>query len=275
METKLPSDVRNALKNLYVGEEDPIQKTIYDAILSNIDEADKKRVPLCQDTGILMFFIRAGIQSPIITVLKKKIVEATRKATREIPLRPNAVDPITNRNSGDNTGRYIPWIYWDDIIDSESIEIGLYVAGGGSSFPGRAQVFSPLAGWSELIKFVINTVAKYGINSCPPLVIGIGIGATAEIAAILSKKALFRRIGKRHENEKMALIEEILLKRLNELQFGAQGLKGKHGIIDVHIEYSYRHPATFAVGVTISCWALRRGVLVIKDSSNYEFRDYW
>ncbi len=260
---------------MQVEEDEPLQKIIYKAMLSNIDEAEKKQVPLCQDTGILMFFVKAGVLSPLIAGLKEKIIEATRKASLETPLRPNAVDPITNNNSGDNTGRYIPWIYWDDILDNDLVEIGLYVAGGGSSFPGRAQVFSPISGWNDLVKYVFNVVTRYGINACPPLIIGIGIGATAEIASILSKKALFRKIGQRHENRKIASIEEILLKKLNELNIGAQGLGGKHGVIDVHIEYSYRHPATFAVGVTISCWALRRGVLVVKGLDNYEFRDHW
>ncbi len=275
VETRLPSDVENALKKLQVEEDNPLQKIIYEAMLSNINEAKKKQIPLCQDTGILMFFIKAGVLSPLITNLKEKIIEATRRATLEIPLRPNAVDPITNNNSGDNTGRYVPWIHWDDILDNDLVEIGLYVAGGGSSFPGRAQVFSPVSGWNDLVRYVFDIVARYGINACPPLIIGIGIGATVEIASILSKKALFRKIGQRHENKKIALIEETLLKGLNELKIGAQGLEGKHGVIDVHIEYSYRHPATFAVGVTVSCWALRRGVLVIRGLSDYEFRDYW
>ncbi len=275
IETRLSIDVREALKKAYRENKDKALDVVYHAMLSNISIAEEKGLPLCQDTGTLMFFIKAGIRSPHIALLKNKIVEAVKIATKTIPLRPNAVNPLTNNNSGNNIGRYVPWIHWDELIDNDVVEIGLYVAGGGSSFPGRAQVFKPLTGWENMVNLVFKVVAEYGVNACPPLVIGIGIGPTMEVAAVLSKKALFRRIGEKHDDERIARLEETLLEKLNKLEIGPQGLRGRNGILDVHIEYGYRHPATFAVGVSISCWALRRGVLVLYPSNEYKFLDYW
>ncbi len=275
VETRLPSDVKAALTNLYNHEDGVLPKKMYETIILNINEAERKSIPLCQDTGSLMFFIKAGIKSPFLDMLDKYIIEAVRIATKSIPLRPNAIDPISNRNSGDNTGKYMPWIHWDEIRNTDTLEIGLYVAGGGSSFPGRAQVFSVTKGWENLVSSVVEIIIDRGINACPPLVVGIGIGATMEVAALLSKKALFRKIGQRHYNRKIALIEELLLNKLNELEIGPQGIGGKNGIMDVHIEYGYIHPASFAVGVSTSCWALRRGVLVIDREGNHKVLDYW
>jgi len=267
---ELPIDVVNALKEAYKNETTPFVRKIYEAYFKNLEIATLKRVPLCQDTGVLMFFVRAGTRSPFLDFVNDVLVEATRRATIETPLRPNAVDPFTEVNSGDNTGVNIPFIDVELMPDSDKLEIYLYIAGGGSSLPGASKVFTPAEGFRVAREFIIDTVARYGPNACPPLVIGIGIGATAEIAAILSKKALLRKIGSRHQNPAVAKLEEELKRDLNELGIGAQGLGGSVSILDVFVEYSYRHPATYAVGVSIGCWAHRRGLLVIYPDLSFE-----
>lgn len=272
--TKLPMDVVEALKKAYAQESSPIAKQIYDAIFLNIEEASKNNIPLCQDTGILMFFVKVGTRSPYIDYVYDAIIEAVREATHTIPLRPNAVDPFTNVNTGDNIGVNVPWIEVELIPRSDLLEVGLYIAGGGSSLPGRAMVFTPIEGYKSLIELVVDTISKYGVNACPPLVVGLGIGATAEIAAILSKRALLRPIGHRHPDKRVKDLEERLLQALNELNIGPQGLGGKVSVLDVHVEYSARHPATFAVGLSISCWALRRGYMKLHANRFYEITSH-
>jgi len=267
---ELPVDVVEALRKAYTDESAPFTKRIYEAYFKNLEIAKLKRVPLCQDTGVLMFFVKAGTRSLFLDYINEVLVEATRKATREIPLRPNAVDPFTGVNSGDNTGVNIPFIDVELVPGSDRLEVYLYIAGGGSSLPGASRVFTPAEGFKAAREFIIDTVAKYGPNACPPLIVGMGIGATAEIAALLSKKALLRRIGERNPNPEVARLEEELKRDLNELGIGAQGLGGSVSVLDVFIEYSHRHPATYAVGVSIGCWAHRRGLLIVHPDLRFE-----
>lgn len=259
--TSLPSDVKNALEKVCENEEG-VAKYVCDYMLKNVYFASRTHRPLCQDTGILMFFIKTNIKSPHIGDLKEVIIEAVRELSREGILRPNSIDPFTNINTGDNTGRYVPWIEWD-LGNDNVTEITLYVAGGGSSLPARALVVPPIRGLYELVRLVLDTVGTYGLNACPPLIVGVGIGATLEVASTLSKKALLRPIGVRNSNPKVAELERLLLSKLNSLGIGPQGLTGKTFVLDVHIEYGFRHPATFAIAVSLSCWALRRGTLVL------------
>ena len=260
--TSLPNDVTNALRRVCESEEG-ITKHVCDYMLKNVYLASRTRKPLCQDTGTLMFFIKASSKSPHFNVLKKVIVKAVKELTKEGLLRPNSIDPFTNVNTGDNTGRYIPWIEWDIVDDIDITEVTLYVAGGGSSLPARALVVRPTDGLDELVKLVFDIVPTYGINACPPLIVGIGIGATLEIAATLSKRALLKPVGARNPNPKVAKLETLLLSKLNDIGIGPQGLFGKTFVLDVHIEYSYRHPATYAIALSLSCWALRRGILTL------------
>lgn len=259
--TSLPNDVMNALEKVCENEEG-VTKYVCDYMLKNVYFASRTHRPLCQDTGILMFFIKTNIKSPHIRDLKKVIIEAVRELSREGILRPNTIDPFTNINTGDNTGRYVPWIEWD-LGNDNVTEITLYIAGGGSSLPARALVVPPIRGLYELVRLVLDTVGTYGLNACPPLIVGVGIGATLEVASTLSKKALLRPIGVRNSNPKVAELERLLLSKLNSLGIGPQGLTGKTFVLDVHIEYGFRHPATFAIAVSLSCWALRRGTLVL------------
>lgn len=273
--TELPIDVFEALKQAYKDEGVSFTKTIYEAYFKNLDIAKSKRIPLCQDTGILMFFVKAGTKSPFLDILYDALVEATRRATKEIPLRPNAVDPFTNINTGDNTGVNVPFIDIELLPNNDKLELYLYVAGGGSSLPGASKVFTPAESLKAVKGFIVDTVAKYGPNACPPLIVGVGIGATAEIAAILSKRALLRKIGTRSPNPKVAELEEELRKALNELNIGAQGFGGKVTVLDVFVEYSHRHPATLAAGVSIGCWAHRRGLLVVYPDLSFEMPYYY
>lgn len=268
VETILPTDVYKAIIKL-VEEEEGVAKEIANAMIRNLKIAETNSIPICQDTGILTFFVKLGLKNPYIDIVEKTIFEAVEKATKEIPLRPNAVNPFTNTNSGNNLGRYIPWIYYE-LENSDILTVCLYVAGGGSSFAGEARVINPVEFEKKFEDLVLDIVLNRGINSCPPLIVGIGIGPTIEIASILSKKALLREIGRRHEDQKVAELEEKLKKKLNSFNLGPQGFKGKIFVLDVFIEYAYRHPATYAIAISPSCWVHRKGCIKIFPDFSYE-----
>jgi L(+)-tartrate dehydratase alpha subunit len=256
----LPDDVISELERARNEETQSRAKRIYDVMFENLELAAERRAPICQDTGIPEFFIRAGEDFPHIGMIEREIRRATVEATKRIPLRPNAVED--DRNTGDNTGERIPWIDWEIIPEREDAEITLYLAGGGSSLPGAAKVIPP---HSESIEDIItDRIARYGANACPPLIVGVGLGATAEMAAILSKKALLRPIGTRTEEE------DSMMKRLNALNIGPQGLGGRTTVLDVKIERSARHPATLAVGLSTGCWVHRRGTVHINADMSFE-----
>ncbi|RLG01991.1 MAG: L(+)-tartrate dehydratase subunit alpha, partial [Thaumarchaeota archaeon] len=236
--TKLPDDVLKALREEREAEEDPVAKRFYEMMLDNARYAAEKEIPICQDTGVPFFFIKLGTKSPYLSLIPSIIEESMEMASKEIPLRPNAVDPVTDENLGDNVGPYVPWIEYELLPDSDLTEITLLLSGGGSSLLGRSTTFKPLNGFEEMIDFIVDAVAEYGVNACPPLFIGIGIGATSEIASILAKRALLREIGSRNRNNIIAEIEELLLRRLNELKIGVQGYGAGKSVLDVHIEYS-------------------------------------
>ncbi|WP_455367768.1 L(+)-tartrate dehydratase subunit alpha [[Eubacterium] cellulosolvens] len=271
---RLPDDVYQALANLKSQETDQKSKMIYEVMFENIRLAADRNLPLCQDTGILEFFLDVGEKCPFLGELERHIRKATVKATKQIPLRPNAVEVFEETNTRDNTGTKIPWIEWNIIPGVEYADITMYIAGGGSTLPGSAKVLPPAAGYKGIVEFVLDVIATYGLNACPPLLVGVGVGATAEIAAMLSKRALLRPLGKRNMNQTAAKLERMLKERLNDLKIGPQGLGGRNSVLDVHLEYSARHPATFGVGVSTGCWAHRRGTVRIMPDLRYKLTSY-
>ena len=266
----LPEDVKEALKKAYHEEENPIAKEMFEAILENIEIAEREKRPICQDTGTVIFYVKAGDSFPLLGKVSKILREATIDATRDTPLRPNAVDVITGRNSGDNTGERIPWIDWEIVSNSDEAEITVLLKGGGSESPSIAKVIPPGQGWKGALKLAVDTIFEAGPKPCPPIILGVGVGATADIAMILAKKALLRKIGERNPREEIAALEEKLLKAVNALGWGPHGVGGKTTALDARIEIAHRHPATFAIGVAVNCWASRLSTLkVTKDGVEF------
>jgi L(+)-tartrate dehydratase alpha subunit len=144
------------------------------------------------------------------------------------------------------------------------------MAGGGCSLPGQGKTLMPAAGYEGVVKFVFDVMTSYGVNACPPLLVGIGIGGSIEVAANLSKRALFRPIGSRHPDPKGAEMELLIEEGLNEIGIGPQGLSGKNSVTGVHIEKAARHPSTISVAVSVGCWAHRRGTIRINEDMSYE-----
>ncbi|MEM4246161.1 MAG: L(+)-tartrate dehydratase subunit alpha [Candidatus Bathyarchaeia archaeon] len=267
---RLPDDVLHALEGLRSLETDARSKAVYDVMFDDIRMAAERQIPICQDTGVLEFFISSGDRFPFLGALGEAVKRAVSRATAEVPLRPNAVEAFEEYNTGDNTGTLIPWMEWSIIPGVDYAEVTLYIAGGGSSLPGSSRVLFPAAGYNGVAEFVLEAVSTYGLNACPPLLVGVGIGATSEIAAMLSKRALLRPIGERNRSEKAAKFEEILKSKLDSLKIGPQGLGGRASVLGVHVEYSARHPGTLGVGVSTGCWAHRRGTIRIMSDLSCE-----
>lgn len=266
--TRLPDDVLEALRRASAAEVGEYARLVYGAVFRNIEVARSKSVPLCQDTGVLEFFVELGNSFPLSLELLEAIKEAVAEATEEGFLRPNVVDPDTERNTGNNLGPRVPWVEVE-VVPGDRADVYLYLAGGGSSRPGSARVLDPADGLGGVVEYVVNTVVEYGFHACPPLVVGVGLGPTAETAASLSKRALLRPVGTRSPSPRMAELEERLERVLNGLGIGPQGLGGRVTALAVHVEYAGRHPATLAVGVSTSCWALRRGHLRVFPDLSY------
>ena len=267
-ETELPADVIKALKNANKIEEG-VAKIQIEAILKNIDLAKNSKRPMCQDTGIQTFFVTIGIDFPQINRLKDLITDAVKKATKEIPIRPNTVDPFTGENHKDNTGDNVPYITWD-FNDGTDVHITALPKGGGSENMSKLGMLKPGVGIEGVKDFVVAEMTKAGGNPCPPTVVGVGIGGGADLAMKLGKKALLRPVGERHKDKVIAKIEEELIRRINATGIGPMGLGGKTTVLDVHIEKAHRHPASLPVGIAVQCWADRRAQMVIHSDGSWE-----
>lgn len=265
----LPQDVLDKLAELREGENSPLSRVVYDSMFENLESAAKLNRPCCQDTGVIQFFVRAGADFPYLGDLTEILGDAVRQATRDAPLRHNAVETFVEKNTGDNTGTRVPWIEWD-VVAGDDVTIEVYMAGGGCSLPGAAKVLMPSAGYEGIVQFVFDVITSYGVNACPPLLVGVGVSTSVETAAMLSKKAILRPIGTRHPNPQAAEMELLLEKGLNKVGLGPQGLTGNSTVLGVHIESSARHPSTIGVGVSVGCWAHRRGTIRIAPDLSYE-----
>ncbi len=267
--TTLPDDVKNALKEAYEKESNPTAKKILEAILENIRRSEETGYPLCQDTGTLTWFIDVGKDFPLITELKDIIYEAAKEATKRVPIRPNAVDPFTGKNSGDNTGRFIPWINWE-VREGDDAILTLLPKGGGSEYCVQLRIISPGLGIRGIKEAVIRAIYEAGGKPCPPIIVGVGIGGGGDMALKLGKMAILRPIDKRHENPEVAKLEVELKELLNQLGIGPMGLGGDTTVLGVNVEYAHRHPATLPVGIVTQCWAARRATIRISCDGKAE-----
>jgi len=267
---QLPSDVKDALKRAYKEETSEAGKVQLEAILKDIELAEKENTPLCQDTGIIIFYVRAGDKAKDLNLIEKALQNATRRATKEIPLRPNAVDPFTQKNSGDNTGRYIPYINWE-ITNGDSIEITAFPKGGGSENVCTIGMITPGEGVTGLKKFVIDAIIKAGAMPCPPTVVGVAAGGGADIAMKLAKATLLRPLGEPNSNSDLANLEKELYEAANSTGIGPMGLGGKFTVLGVKVEYAHRHPASYPVAVAFQCWAARRATARINSDETVEY----
>jgi len=257
---KLPRDVEEALRKAYAAESDEVPKMQLKAIVDNIDMALKGNTPMCQDTGVTIFY--ATVPKDCKIDVAKGIVEGVRKATKVVPLRPNAVHPITRKNPGDNVGKRHPYINWK-LHDKDYIEITVMTKGAGSENMSQLAMLTPSQGLKGIKEFVLNAVLRAGSNPCPPTILGVGIGGSSDIAMKIAKEALLRPINEHNKDPEIAKLETELLEAINMLGIGPMGLGGKATCLGVNIEFAYCHTASLPVGLNVQCWAGRRGTVRI------------
>lgn len=266
---RLPDDVTKKLDELSKIEVDPLQQLVYDTMRENQMLAEKLNRPSCQDTGALQFFIKCGSNFPLLGELKDILKEAVYLATKKAPLRHNAVETFDEYNTGLNIGTGLPSIFTDIDGDGDEMEMYVYMAGGGCSLPGAAKVLMPGEGYEGVVRFVMDQMTSYGINACPPLLVGIGIGTSVEAAAMNSKLALMREVDSVSENPNAAKMERLLEDGINNIGLGPQGFGGKKSVMGVNINNTARHPSVIGVAVNVGCWSHRRGKINFDKDLNY------
>jgi len=266
----LPEDVKHVLEKAYAEETSNIGKTQLKAILDNIKLAEKQRAPMCQDTGTITFYVKAGSKVKNLENVEAALVNATRKATREIPLRPNAVHPFTEKNSDDNIGRFTPNIHWE-IVHGDSLELTVVTKGGGSENASALGMLNPSEGIKGLKRFVVDAVIRAGAQPCPPTILGVAVGGGADVAMKLAKRALVRPVNQANPDPALANLEREILEAVNMTGIGPMGLGGKTTVLGVHVDYAYRHPASFPAAVAFSCWADRRASARVSAEGEVEY----
>ncbi len=267
--TDLPPDVEAALQKAYEKEdENTPAKNVFATILQNVKMAREQSTPICQDTGSLVFYIDFPVGHAERTY-RDAIDWAAAEATNRQYLRPNAVDPVTNKNTGNNIGVNAPYIHFHQ-WDKDEVRIRLLLKGGGSENVGSQYKLphAPIKAGRDLEgvrKVIIDAVTNAQGLGCAPGTIGVGIGGGRDTSYSLSKEQFFRKLGQRSENKELAELEVRLLDELNRLNIGPMGFGGKTTVLDVFIAAQARHPATFYVSVSYNCWAYRRKMLTIKN----------
>jgi len=267
---ELPADIKEALQRAYKEETSEAGRVQLEAILKNIGLAERENTPMCQDTGIIIFYVKAGVEADGLDRIETALINATRRGTREIPLRPNTVDPFTQKNTGDNTGHYIPFINWE-LTQGDAIEITAFPKGGGSENVCTLGMITPGEGVKGLKKFVIDAVIKAGAMPCPPTILGVAAGGGADIAMKLAKAALLRPINQPNSNPELASLERELYEAANSTGIGPMGLGGKFTVLGVNVDYAHRHPASFPVAVAFQCWAARRATARVHSNGRVEY----
>ena len=266
---KLPDDVVAKLEELGSQESAALPKVLYETMTKNQGLAVELNRPSCQDTGVLQFWLKCGTNFPYINELEALLKEAVVQATFAAPLRHNSVETFDEYNTKRNVGKGTPTVWWDIVPNSDKCEIYAYMAGGGCTLPGKAMVLMPGEGYEGVTKFVMDVMTTYGLNACPPLLVGVGVATSVETAALLSKKALMRPIGSHNENERAAKMEQLLEDGINKIGLGPQGMGGKYSVMGVNIENTARHPSTIGVAVNVGCWSHRRGHIIFDKDLNY------
>lgn len=253
---QLPADVEGALKAARETEKSPLGVQVLGEILENAEIARTRMLPLCQDTGTAVVHLEIG-QDVHVTggYLYDAINEGVRKGYGEGYLRKSiAARPFSERkNTGDNT----PAVIHTEIVQGDKIHIQFMPKGGGCENMSRYQNFLPGQGKQAVLDFVCETVDLSGGNPCPPIVVGVGIGGTAEKAMGLAKHSLFRKIGQRNEDPEVAALEEELLAAVNALGIGPQAVGGTTTALDVFVETHPTHITALPVAVNIQCHSAR------------------
>jgi len=252
----ISKDLMNQLQEALEQETSPIGKSVLSMIIENDKIASREEVPICQDTGLAVVFIELGQEVRLVGGnFVETINQGVREAYLEGYLRKSIVDdPVFERK---NTGTNTPAIIYTDIVPGDKIKILVIPKGFGSENMSALSMLKPADGAEGIINFVVETVKKAGPNPCPPTIVGVGVGGTADMAMVIAKKAIARKIGEYNKNKKFEVIEKEILKKINNLGIGPAGLGGNITCLAVNIDYLPTHIAGMPIAVNICCHAAR------------------
>jgi fumarate hydratase subunit alpha/L(+)-tartrate dehydratase alpha subunit len=254
----LPPDVKTALARAHARETHPRAREILATMLKNVDVAEARGLLVCQDTGTPVFRLGVGRRFPLGELgghaIERALAEGVRRATVEHPLRSSICHPLTRENPQTNTGWRIPVVDWAFRPDGDDLQLRMMPKGSGSENMSFLRMLPPAAGLAGIKRFVVDCVVESGGRPCPPTVVGIGIGGTADLCMKLAKEAVWRPIGEASADPDLAKLEAELLDAINLTGFGPMGLGGDTTALAVMVEAAYTHITQNPVAVTLQCW---------------------
>jgi fumarate hydratase subunit alpha len=268
----LPPDVRVALKKAYEKETHPTAKEMFKVILANVEMADRDDMLICQDTGLPIYLVKVGSKFPVDGArVAAALKEGAKRATVEHPFRGSSTHPVTRVNPQTSVGEGLPIVYWDFVAESDCLDLLMIPKGSGSENMSAMKMFIPADGVAVIKKFVVDTVLQSGSNPCPPGVIGVGIGGTADLVSKLAKEAIARPVGSHNHDPYFAKMEDELCEAINSLGVGPMGLGGDVTTLAVHIEWAHTHITQNPVAVNTQCWPARRARAKIYADGRVEY----
>jgi fumarate hydratase subunit alpha/L(+)-tartrate dehydratase alpha subunit len=267
----LPPDLKQALARARASETSSTGTEVLDIMLQNIDVAEGDQNLVCQDTGTVVFWLEVGEDWPFsVGRVAAAVKKGTERATLEHPLRPNAVHPVTRKNTMTNTGRHLPVLHFD-FVSGDDLRLICLPKGSGSENMSFLKMFIPADGIKAVKRFVLECIVDAGPKPCPPTLVGVGLGGTADLCAALAKRALLRPIGSHNDDPVIAALEDELFAAANELSIGPMGLGGRNTALGVHIEHAHTHITQNPVAVNLQCWAARRASALITPAGDVTY----
>jgi fumarate hydratase subunit alpha len=251
---RLPPDVMRVIERAAAAETNPVARGEFANILVNLKEAERLGVPLCQDTGVPVVYLTVPPDLPFTQELYDAVADGIRRATEEVPLRPNVVHPLTRKNTGDNTGLGMPAVH---VKPGDRLTVTVLPKGAGAENMSRIAMLLP-SQKNQIGSFIVETVLLAGGKPCPPVIVGVGIGGTFDSAAALAKEALLLPVDTMDEDE------ERVCTAINKLGIGPMGLGGNTTALAVKIQIAGCHTASLPVAVNVQCWANRHATVEVK-----------
>jgi fumarate hydratase subunit alpha/L(+)-tartrate dehydratase alpha subunit len=268
----IPQDLRDALSADRSRETSATGKRVLDTIHRNVVIADDERNLVCQDTGIPVYYCRVGEGFPLHPArIYEALKKGTERATVEHPLRSNTVHTLTRENTGPNVGFRVPIVHWDFVPDWDGLDVKCVPKGSGSENMSFLKMCVPADGVAGIKRFVLDSIVGAGGKPCPPGIVGVGVGGSADYAMHLAKEAIARPVGTRNPDPLVAQLEDELYELLNETGVGPMGLGGDVTVLSVHVEHADTHMTLNPVAVNYQCWAARRASAHVAADGTVEY----
>ncbi|MDQ3993119.1 MAG: fumarate hydratase [Actinomycetota bacterium] len=268
----IPQDLRDALADAAERETSVPGQRVLSTILKNVQVAEHESNLVCQDTGIAVYTCHVGEHFPLHPArIYEALRDGTARATLEHPLRSNAVHTITRENTGPNIGHRLPIVHWEFVPDWNGLDVKCVPKGSGSESMSFLKMCIPADGVKGIKQFVLESIVGAGGKPCPPGIVGVGIGGSADYAMYLAKEAIARPVGTRNPDPEVGKLEEELFALLNETGIGPMGLGGDVTVLQCHVEHADTHMTLNPVAVNYQCWAARRASAHVAADGTVEF----